>query len=77
MSEQFSRDNALRLDAMIRSAIGNLDMIVHFMQNHLPAGEFEKGRRRIGKSMAELIDVSNDLYQIFPNIVPEELRVRK
>jgi hypothetical protein len=68
------RDIAIRLDGMLIGVQGNLDSIAHYMKNNLPEDEFKKHVKSIGESMAALIDISNHLYSLFPNIVPAELR---
>jgi hypothetical protein len=68
------RDIAIRLDGMLIGARANLDGIAHYMKNNLSEDEFKKHVTSIGGSMAALIDISNHLYSLFPDIVPAELQ---
>ena len=71
------RDVAVRLDGMLTGVRGNLDGIAHYMKNNLSKEEFKKFVGSIGGAMGETIDVSNELYKIFPDIVPKELKPPK
>jgi hypothetical protein len=68
------RDVALRLDALLMGARGNLDMIAHYMKNNLPDEEYRENKLHIAKSMTELIDISNKIHKLYPDTVPDELR---
>jgi hypothetical protein len=67
------RDVALRLDALLMGARGNLDMIAHYMKRNLSDEEYDDNKLNIAKSMAELIDISNKIHKLFPDSVPDEL----
>jgi len=49
-------------------------MIVHYMKNNLPDEEYRENKLHIARSMDELIVISNRLHELFPDIVPDELR---
>ncbi len=68
------RDVALRIDAMLIGVRGNLDMILRYMKNNLSDQEYHESKLNIAKSMAETIFISNRLHELFPDIVPDELR---
>ncbi|WP_143762914.1 hypothetical protein [Ramlibacter tataouinensis] len=68
------RDIALRLDALLMGCRGQLDMAAHYMKNNLANEEFDRYVQRVGASMAELIEISNELHAKFPDIVPKELK---
>jgi len=70
------RDVSLRIDALLMGAIGNLDMIVHYMKNNLPDEKYRENKLHIARSMGELIVISNRLHELFPDIVLDELRSR-
>jgi hypothetical protein len=69
-----TRDIALRLDAMLMHARGGIDMVAYYMKNNLSEDEFRKYIGFIGSSMAELIEISNDLHSKYPDIIPDELK---
>jgi hypothetical protein len=71
---KMKRDVALRIDALLMGARGNLDMIVHYMKNNLSEEEYRENKLDIARSMAELIEISNRLHKLFPDIIPDELR---
>ncbi len=69
-----NRDMALTLDGLLTSVRGSLDMAALHMKNNLSEQESRKYIRHIGNSMAELFEISQDLYNQFPDIIPKELR---
>ena len=73
------RDFALRLDSLLTGVCGSLDSIASYMRNNVPRGnltdeEFSKYAAGIGRCMADIILVSNELHKLFPDIVPDELK---
>ncbi len=73
------RDYALRIDSLLTSVRASLDSIASYMRNSIGRGaisddEFKRLVQYIGRSMGETVKMSNELYRIFPDIVPEELK---
>ena len=73
------RDFALRIDSLLGGVRLNLDAIVEYMRRHVPKGdlseeEFKKYIHFIGMSMYGTIEFSTELYRLFPDITPEELK---
>jgi hypothetical protein len=73
------RDFALRIDSLLSGVRSSLGDIVEYMRHHIPSGdisdeEFKKYVHSIGKSMGGTIEFSNDLYRLFPDIMPDELK---
>jgi hypothetical protein len=68
------RDVALRIDGMLIAIRGNLDGVAHYVMDNCTEVEFKRIVRRIGASMAEMIELSNALHQEHPDIVPRELK---
>ena len=76
------RDFALRIDCLLTGVRSSLDSIASFMKNNVPKDnltdeEFKRYARGIGKCIAETIAMSNDLYALFPDIVPDELKSKE
>jgi hypothetical protein len=76
---QMKRDFALRIDSLLGGVRSSLDAIVEYMRHHIPSGdlsdeEFKKYVHFIGKSMYGTIEFSNELYRLFPDIMPDELK---
>ncbi len=73
------RDFALRIDSLLGGGRSRLDAVVEFMRHHMQHGdisdeEFKKYVHFIGKSLVGTIEFSNDLYRLFPDITPDELK---
>jgi len=73
------RDFALRVDSLLAGVRASLDSISELMRHHIPRGniseeEFKKYVQFIGGSMSETVKLSRDLYRLFPDIEPEELK---
>ena len=73
------RDFALRIDSLLGWVRSSLDAIVEYMRHHIANGdvsdeEFKKYLHFIAKSLAGTIDFSNELYRLFPDIMPDELK---
>ena len=68
------RDVALRIDGMLRGALGHLDGVAHYMKDSLSAEEFGDTIKNIGAAMGELVELSGSLHHLFPDIVPPDLR---
>ncbi len=73
------RDFALRIDSLLGGVRSSLDAVVEYMRHHIQNGdisdeEFKKYVHFIGKSMHGTIELSNDLYRLFPDIVPDKLK---
>jgi hypothetical protein len=73
------RDFALRIDSLLGGVRLNLDAIVEYMRRHVPMGdlseeEFKKYVHFIGMSMYGTIEFSTELYRLFPDITPDELK---
>jgi hypothetical protein len=73
------RDFALRIDSLLGGVRSSLDAIVEYMRHHIPRGdlsdeEFKKYLNFIAKSLNGTIEFSNELYRLFPDIIPEELK---
>jgi hypothetical protein len=71
------RDIALKLDTFLASIRGHLDMAAHFMKNNLSEEDYKKYIYNIGRGMAELVEISNDLHKAYPDIIADELRQKK
>ena len=72
------RDFALRIDCCLTGIRSSLGVLVEYMRDHKLRGdltdeEFKKYVQFIGKTMVETIKMSNDLYDLFPDITPDEL----
>jgi len=72
------RDFALRIDCCLTGVRSSLTVLVEYMRDHKLRGdlsdeEFKKYVYFIGRTMAETIKMSNDLYAQFPDITPDEL----
>jgi hypothetical protein len=67
------KDVAIRIDGMAISVRSSLDGIAHYMKDNLPPEYFERLIKSVGHSMADLVDLSTQLYASFPDIVPKEL----
>jgi hypothetical protein len=73
------RDFALRIDSLLGGVRSSLDAVVEYMRHHISSGdisdeEFKKYVNFIGKSMHGTIEPSNDLYRLFPDIMPDEFK---
>jgi hypothetical protein len=73
------RDFALRIDSHLAGVRSRLGTLVEYMRHHIASGdltdeEFSKYCHFIGESMYDTIKFSNDLYEIFPDIMPDELK---
>jgi hypothetical protein len=76
---RMKRDFALRIDSLLGGVRSSLGDIAEYMRHHIPNGdisdeEFKKYVHFIGKSMYGTIEFSNDLYRLFPDITPDELK---
>jgi hypothetical protein len=73
------RDFALRIDSLLGGVRSSLDAIVEYMRHHISSGdlsdeEFKRYVHFVGKSLAGTIEFSNELYRMFPDITPDELK---
>jgi len=73
------RDFALRIDSLLGGVRSSLDGIVEYMRHHVPSGdlsdeEFKKFVHFVGESIHGTIEFSNELYRLFPDITPDELK---
>lgn len=73
------RDYALRIDSLLTSVRASLDSIASYMRNSVGKGaiseeDFKRLVQYIGRSMGETVKMSNELYRLFPDIIPEELK---
>jgi hypothetical protein len=73
------RDFALRIDCLLTGVRASLDSLASYMKNSVDKGtiseeEFKKLVKFIGTSMGETIKMSNELYHLFPDIIPDELK---
>ena len=73
------RDFALRIDSLLGGVRSSLDAIVEYMRHHILNGdisdeEFKKYLNFIGKSLVGTIEFSNELYRLFPDITPDEVK---
>ncbi len=73
------RDFALRIDSQLSGVRASLASIADYMKHHAGKGpiskrEFKELVEPIGKSMGATIELSNKLYQLFPDIIPDELK---
>jgi hypothetical protein len=64
---------AVRIDGMLCAIRANLDFVAGYMKRNLSDEEYKKYIHSIGRSMGATIEISNDLHQMFPDIVPKEL----
>jgi hypothetical protein len=76
---RMKRDFALRIDSLLGGVRSSLDAVVEYMRHHIQNGdisdeEFKKYVHFIGKSLVGTIEFSNDLYRLFPDITPDELK---
>ncbi|KAA1177000.1 hypothetical protein FP026_25910 [Rhizobium tropici] len=65
---------ATRIDGMIMGAMGNLNAIASYIKNNCEAAEAKTLIRKIGGSMAELIEIADSIHAEYPDIIPQELR---
>jgi hypothetical protein len=75
------RDFALRVDSLLTGVRASLDSIVELMRHHVSRGtlseeEFTRYVQFIGNSMGGTVEFSRDLYRLFPDIEPEELKTK-
>ena len=74
------RDFALRIDSLLGGVRSSLDAMVEYDFGIMcrPAIyrtiEFKRHLNLIAKSMVGPIDFSNELYRLFPDITPDELK---
>jgi hypothetical protein len=68
------RDVALRIDGFIWAVRDSLASITAYMKRNLSKKEYDKYISLIGTCLAKTVQISNGLYEIFPDIVPEEFR---
>ncbi len=73
------RDFALRVDSLLSGVRASLDSIASYMKNNIESGsisedEFKEFVGLIGSSMGETIKISNKLYALFPDVMPDELK---
>ena len=78
-ARRMKRDFALRIDSLLGGVRSSLDAVVEYMRHHIQNGdisdeEFKKYVHFIGKGMHGTIEFSNDLYRLFPDIMPDELK---
>jgi len=59
---------------MLMAQRANLDMIAHFIKRNLSEDDYKKFIKNISKGMTATIEISNDLYERYPDIIPAELR---
>jgi hypothetical protein len=69
----------LRIDSLLGGVRASLGSINDVMQHHIPAGniteeEYKRFVNYIGKSILETIHFSDELYKMFPDIRPDELK---
>jgi hypothetical protein len=59
---------------MLMHSRGGMDMIVHYMKNNLSTDEYNAYSKKIAGGMSKLIDISNALHSLHPDIIPKELK---
>jgi hypothetical protein len=67
------KDVAIRIDGMAISIRSSLDGMARYMKDNLPPEDHARLVKSVGHSMADLVDLSAQLYASFPDIVPKEL----
>ncbi len=67
------RDTAMRLDGYLAAIRASLDGTAHFMKGTLQPDEFKALVVFIGEAMGGTVELSNRLYQAYPDITPPEL----
>ena len=68
------RDIAIRIDASLVNAIGNLDMISDFMKRNMPAEDFSKYAPYIGHCMYKLTEFSEEIRVSHADIASGNLK---
>jgi hypothetical protein len=68
------RDVAIRIDGMALGAKANLDGIAWYLKNNTSADEYSRLVKFVGEAMGALCELSQSLYDDFPDIVPKELQ---
>jgi hypothetical protein len=73
------RDFALRIDSLLAGVRASLSSISDYMSNNVARGNISAEERHkylglIGQCLVDTINFSNDLYRMFPDIVPDELK---
>jgi hypothetical protein len=43
------------------------------MKGNMPPDDFKRHAVRVGEAMAALIEISNELYSLYPDTIPKEL----
>jgi len=69
-----TRDVALRIDALVIGVRSSLSSVADYMQRNVSEEEYKTLVAFVGKSMGETVWLSNRLYEMFPDIVPDELK---
>jgi len=73
LEDAVDRDFAIRLEGFLLGARAHLDCITFFMKGNLPPDDFKRHAVRVGEAMDALIEISNELYLLYPDTVPKEL----
>jgi len=67
------KDVAIRIDGMAISVRSSLDGMARYTKDNLPPEDYARLIKSVGRSMADLVDLSTQLYTSVPDIVPKEL----
>jgi hypothetical protein len=68
------RDTAIRADARVHAIGVSLSSLADYIRGHMPAGPKRKELILcVGKSMGELVELSNKFYEMYPDIKPRSL----
>jgi len=68
------RDIAIRIDALLVNAVGNIDALAAFLKNNVSEEEFNRYVPKLGECMYHLIEFSEDLRKTYPDIITPNLK---
>jgi hypothetical protein len=70
---RLKRDVALRMDGVVSGARSQLNWLAHIAKENLTDDEYRLIVTQVGSAMGALYEVSKNLYEKFPDIVPDEM----
>ncbi len=68
------RDVALRLDGYMIALGAIFSSAAEYVRNNVPDKQKEELIQIIGRGFGSVVELSNELYAEYPDIVPKELR---
>jgi hypothetical protein len=66
------RDVAVRIDGFIWAVRDSLGSVANYIKRNLSEQESKKYISLLATSMTKTVQISNELYKAFPDIVPKE-----